>query len=85
MQWIDLVGWAGSILVLLAFGLNSTGRICAQSATYQWLNILGSIFLILNTFHYHAFPSMAVNIIWTLIALFSFFKTLKSPGPQKPK
>lgn len=64
---IEILGWAGSLLVLIAYALNMNKKLPADSLTYYLLNILGSALLIINTAYHHAFPSMAVNIVWVLI------------------
>jgi hypothetical protein len=76
--WVDLIGWAGSLCVLSAYGLLSMHKLTAHSAIYQALNILGSICLIINTVFYFAYPSTFVNIVWLLIAIFALINIYKS-------
>ncbi len=71
---IDVLGWAGGIALVIAFGLNSMGKIKAQSKPYQLLNLFGGIALIINTAYYGAFPSTFVNVIWVFIALVALWK-----------
>src|SRR5205823_4275017 len=42
-----------------------------DSATYQLLNISGSLLLAANTIFYGSYPSTFVNLIWAAIAVFS--------------
>ncbi|MCI0450422.1 MAG: hypothetical protein L0Y79_11690 [Chlorobi bacterium] len=76
--WIDIIGWVGSVCVLTAYGLISIHRITAKSKLYQWLNVAGSIFLIVNTFFYSAYPSTFVNIVWLFIAVFALINIFRS-------
>lgn len=69
--FINVIGWMGSLEVLVAYGLNSVGKIPAKSAVYQILNFTGSVFLIINTIFYHAFPSAFLNVAWAAIAIFA--------------
>ena len=69
--FIDIIGWAGAVLVLAAYGLVSTNRVRAQSGKYQWLNIGGAIGLVVNSAWNGAIPSAAVNIIWIGIGLYA--------------
>lgn len=64
---IDIVGWIGSILLILAYLLISQNRVTSRDYSYQALNVVGSIFLVINTIYYGAFPSTAVNIVWVMI------------------
>mgnify|MGYP001357014038 CR=1 FL=1 len=75
---IDILGWIGSIEVILAYGLNSYQKINSDSLTFQILNLTGAAFLIANTVYYGAFPSALINVIWVLIAIPAIFKILKN-------
>ncbi len=66
---IDLLGWIGSFLLVFAYYQNSKNAMNAQSFAYQFLNVIGSLLLIVNTFYYGAYPSGTVNIIWVFIGL----------------
>ena len=78
----DIIGWTGSICVLLAYGLLSLHRLTAKSKLYQSLNIAGSVFLIINTVFYSAYPSAFVNIVWLLIAIFAIINLFTSKAKQ---
>lgn len=78
--FIDIIGWIGSVAVIVAYGLNSYQRIKSDSTMFQILNLTGGIFLIANTIYYGAFPSTFINIVWVLIAgaaLISIFRKQK--------
>ena len=66
---IDLLGWSGALLLLGAYACVSFKRLSADSVAYQIVNGLGSLFLIVNTLYYHAFPSAFVNLVWIGIAI----------------
>jgi hypothetical protein len=74
----DLMGWLGAIEVLLAYFLVSLDKIKSDSPSYQWLNLTGAIFLIVNTLYKEAYPSTFVNVIWVGIAFFMLVKGKKS-------
>ena len=71
---IEILGWTGSLLVLVAYALNMNKKLAADSLIYYLLNISGSALLIINTAYHHAFPSMAVNIIWVLIPVVTLIR-----------
>lgn len=74
---IDIIGWIGSIEVILAYGLNSYQKLNSDSLTFQVLNLTGAFFLIINTIYYGAFPSAFINVVWVLIALPAIYRILK--------
>jgi hypothetical protein len=71
---IDLIGWIGSALVVIAYALNIYKKLDATSVTYYILNIFGSACLILNTLYHQAIPSAVVNMIWIIIAIIAMIK-----------
>ncbi|MCU0450434.1 MAG: hypothetical protein MUC97_11435 [Bernardetiaceae bacterium] len=73
-MFIDAVGWLGSVLVVLAYALNVAGRLQARSLWYTGCNLVGSVCLIANTYHYRAYPSMAVNLVWVAIAVYGLLR-----------
>jgi hypothetical protein len=66
---VDVLGWAGAILLLAAYGCVSFKIFRADSAVYQVVNGIGSCCLVVNTVYYHAYPSAFVNVIWIGIAI----------------
>ena len=68
---IDMIGWIGVISLLLAYSLVSMRKVEGDSLVYQSMNLVGSAFLIVNSFHYRAFPSVGVNVVWVGIAAFT--------------
>ena len=72
--WIDILGWIGSVEVILAYALISNGKVHGKSVSYQLLNLTGSIFLIANTIYYHAYPSTAINGVWMVVAIVALAK-----------
>ena len=65
---IDLAGWLGAGVLLIAYGLVSFDKLRAESFRYQFLNAAGSFLLIVNTVYYRAYPSAFVNVAWIVIA-----------------
>lgn len=74
---IDILGWIGSIILIVAYYQNSRNKMNAQSSIYQSLNVVGSILLIINTMYYGAYPSSLVNIIWVFIGTHYLIKNRK--------
>ncbi len=74
---INTVGWTGSGLVVLAYGLVSTNRLKGNSIGYQILNLLGAIFLLINTVYFGAYPSSFTNIVWITIAIVAIVRVVR--------
>jgi len=69
--WFDTVGWLGAAALLVAYAMVSHKKLEGDSATYQLLNISGSLLLAANTIFYGSYPSTFVNLIWAGIAVFA--------------
>ncbi|HZY82109.1 MAG TPA: hypothetical protein VFE50_21440 [Cyclobacteriaceae bacterium] len=67
--FVEVLGWIGAVEVIIAYALNSNGKMKSDSVTFQLLNLTGAIFLIINTWYNAAYPSMVINVIWTVIAI----------------
>jgi hypothetical protein len=72
---IDVLGWAGAALILASYILLSNGRLQGQTAIYQWMNVGGAIGLVINCGWNGAIPSVALNVIWLAMGLFTLWRT----------
>jgi hypothetical protein len=79
---IQLIGWAGAIALLSAYGLVTSARLPATSLTYLALNLAGAIALGLSTTAAHAWPSAAVNVVWLAIGMGPLVRALRRRHPR---
>lgn len=77
---VDVTGWIGVVLLLVAYGLVSVRRLEGDSISYQLLNVLGSALLIVNSYTNRAFPSVAVNLFWIGIGAFALVRATMREG-----
>ena len=82
---IDIIGWLGSLLVVLAYALNIAKKLSSDETLYYVLNIAGSACLIVNTLYHNAIPSAAVNVVWVIIPLFALVRLSVKRGKEKLK
>lgn len=75
---IEVLGWIASVLIVGSYALNITGKLSASSKTYVLANIIGGIFFVVNTYYHNAYPSMFVNVIWVIIAIYMISKKKKN-------
>ncbi|MEK6925459.1 MAG: hypothetical protein AABW71_04460 [Nanoarchaeota archaeon] len=85
MVLISLIGWIGAALLLLAYFLLIHKDLTSRSKMYQWMNIIGSLLLGVNTLILEAYPSFLTNIIWFFIGLYGMFHIVKHNKSQKKK
>lgn len=68
---IDILGWTGSILYLLAYALVSLKKTEGDSILYQGINISAGMLLVVYTISLGAFATTGLNAVWVAIGLFT--------------
>lgn len=66
---VEIIGWIGSVEILLAYGLNSYQKIRSDSLAFSLLNLTGGLFLMLYTIYKDAYANTFVNLVWVVIAV----------------
>jgi len=77
---VEVAGWAGALLILLAYLLLSAGKLTGQSLVYQGMNIIGAAGFVINGWWHRAIPSAALNVLWLLIGGIAAWRILKKRG-----
>lgn len=78
MNIFNILGWIGTVLILLAYFLNSTGRVGGAGRPYQLLNLAGAICMGVSVYHQTAWPAVALQFAWGAIAVYSLLKNKES-------
>jgi hypothetical protein len=68
---IDILGWTGSVLYLLAYALVSAKKTEGDSLLYQGINIVAGILLVVYTLSLGAYATTGLNAVWVAIGLFT--------------
>jgi hypothetical protein len=76
---VEVIGWVAAALILGAYALLSTGRVRAESLTYQLMNILGAAGFIVNSGWNGALPSAAMNVVWMGIGIYALRQRRRLP------
>lgn len=74
---VEVIGWIGMVLVLLAYFLITFKKTDRDSKAYHLLNLIGALFLGINSFINGAYPPGALDIAWMIIAIYGLTKGLK--------
>lgn len=77
---IEVAGWAGALLILLAYLLLSMGRLTGQSVLYQGMNVAGAAGFMVNGWWHGALPSATLNVIWLLIGAWALWRIWMRKG-----
>ncbi len=60
---VDVIGWTGSVLYLLAYALVSMKKTEGDSVLYQGMNIVAGTLLVIYSL------SLSLNAVWVAIGL----------------
>jgi hypothetical protein len=71
---ISVVGWTGTLLILSAYYLISNEKVDHRSRSYQWMNFFGAIGVAVNAYANSAWPVLALEVAWALIAAKALMK-----------
>lgn len=80
---IEVIGWVAALLILVAYGLLSSGRRSGRSRLYQWMNIVGAAGFVINSGLNGALPSAALNVIWIGIGAYALIRNYRA-GTAEP-
>lgn len=75
--FFEVVGWAGTVIILTGYFLLSIGRI-PNGRAYQWLNLAGALGLLVNGVVHTAWPSAILNVVWSAIAIFALIRLARN-------
>ena len=68
---IQILGWTGSVLFLLAYALVSLKKTDGDSILYQGMNIVAGVLLVIYTFSLEVYATTGLNAVWVAIGLFT--------------
>jgi len=77
---VEVAGWIGAALILLAYYLIASRRLDGRSRLYHAMNMLGGFSIGINSLLNGAYPAAALNVIWGSIAIYGFLAALQKGG-----
>ena len=78
MNLADIIGSIGVVILLIAFFLNLFGYLEKDDVWYSLLNIVGAALAGVASYLIPYWPFFVLEIIWTVVSVFGFIKTLKN-------
>ena len=84
MQITDIIGWIGTGLIVVAYFLVSNKKVSSTGAVYQFMNLFGALGVGANVLYQKAWPSVALQCIWFLIAVVSLLRIKKDKHLPQP-
>lgn len=84
LQWYDIVGLLGTLMILAAYFLLQAGRLPGNGLPYQLLNLFGAAAILatlLGTFNLSVF---LLEAAWIAVSAFGIFRTLQARRRSVP-
>ena len=79
MNTTDWLGSAGVFLILLAYLLNTLGRLTTKNLLFILLNLTGAALACLASILLEYVPFIILEGAWTLVSCFSLARYLRKP------
>jgi hypothetical protein len=73
---LNFIGWAGAVVSLVAYSLNTQQLISSRSLVFLSMNTFGCSCLIFYTYRKKAHANVAINSIYLLITLVAIVTNL---------
>lgn len=77
LTWIDLVGTAGTLLVVMAYFLTQLRKINATGLAFPLINLVGSVLIGASLFVNFNLASALIEFFWIIISIFGIFQWLR--------
>ena len=86
LQWFDLVGFAGVLMVLGAYFLLQTGRMRGDRVPFSLLNALGAAGILVPVWYAPKlnWSVLIIESAWVLISLYGIWHSLTSRAKAPP-
>lgn len=85
MNQVDLIGFVGVSLILIAYFLNLNSMLEASDIRYILLNLIGAILACTASLMMAYYPFVLLEGTWTLVSLIAFIKYLKNEANKRSK
>ena len=87
MHWYDVVGLAGTLMILAAFFLQQVGRLSGTDLAYQTMNLFGAAGILVSLLGSFNLSVFLLEVAWVLVSAYGIVRTLKQrriSGPGIP-
>lgn len=75
---IQLIGWAGAVLLIVAYGGVTVGRFAAGDVAFQVLNLAGAVLLGASSAALGAWFSVGLNVFWAVVAVAGILRSRRT-------
>ncbi len=77
MHWYDVVGLAGTLMILAAFFMQQIGKLSGTALSYQAMNLFGAAGILVSLLGAFNMAVFLLEAAWVLVSAYGIFRTLK--------
>lgn len=77
MDIYQFIGFVGMLFIVYAYLLLQIKKYTITSFSYQVLNLVGAILLLISLFVHFNLGSFIIEVFWIIITLYGMYKNLK--------
>lgn len=77
MHWYDVVGLAGTLMILVAFFMQQIGRLSGTALAYQSMNLFGAAGILVSLLGGFNMAVFLLEAAWVLVSAYGIVRTLK--------
>ncbi len=74
MAWMEALGWAGAILVLVVYYFAVAKHWEAESGRYMLVSCVAAVLLAINAGANRAYPFVIINVAMLVVTAYSLWK-----------
>jgi hypothetical protein len=78
LNWFDLAGFIGVVLIVIAYLLLQLNRLPSSAPSYSLLNAVGALLVIVSLLFNFNLPAFLMEAFWFLISLLGLTRSLIS-------
>ena len=74
LDFYTFLGFVGALIVVLAYWANQADRLPSDDWRFPAANLGGSILILTSLFHAWNWPSVVIEIFWSVISLYGLIR-----------
>ena len=80
---IEIVGWIGTACILGTYFATQFKFMQQHGYLYQFLNLIGAVFIMINSYHHSTYANAFLNVIWAIIALVALANLMRHTSSNR--
>lgn len=81
--WPDILGFAGVLLVLVAYSLQQMRRIDGNGLLYPLVNFIGAILILVSLMYKPNLPAIVMEAAWAVMSIIGIFFAIRAKQKNK--